>query len=202
MRSATVTCIFPWPRAVTCWRTSASSYPLLTWRCSTSEARDGPQPADGGAVAARHHGSGAAARALEVRGQAIAEYFVSEVLDQQPPELAQFMLDTSILTGVMTADACAAVTGRQDAAALLHAIDAAHLFLVALDNDRTSFRYHHLVRRVLRAELRARDRAREQALQLRAAEWFEATGRHGVRPTISWPPGRPTGPWPSYRTGS
>ena len=86
------------------------------------------------------------------------------------------MLDTSILAGVLTADACAAVTGRQDAAALLRVIGAAHLFLVALDEERTSFRYHHLVRQVLRAELRARDRAREQALQLRAAEWFEATG--------------------------
>jgi LuxR family transcriptional regulator, maltose regulon positive regulatory protein len=116
------------------------------------------------------------ARVLEVGGQAIADYFVSEVLEQQPPELAQFMLDTSILTGVITADACAAVSGRQDAAVLLHAVDTAHLFLVALDDDRTSFRYHRLVRRVMRAELRARDRTREQMLQLRAGEWFEATG--------------------------
>jgi LuxR family transcriptional regulator, maltose regulon positive regulatory protein len=116
------------------------------------------------------------ARVLEVSGHAIADYFVSEVLDQQPPELAQFMLDTSILTGVMTPDACAAVTGREDAAALLHAVDSAHLFLVALDDDRTGFRYHRLVRRVLRAELRARDRAREQMLQARAAEWFETAG--------------------------
>jgi LuxR family transcriptional regulator, maltose regulon positive regulatory protein len=116
------------------------------------------------------------ARVLEVHGQAIADYFVSEVLEQQPPELAQFMLDTSILMGVLTADACAAVTGRHDAAVLLHGIDSAHLFLVALDDERASFRYHRLVRRVLRAELRARDRAREQALQVRAAEWFEASG--------------------------
>jgi LuxR family transcriptional regulator, maltose regulon positive regulatory protein len=116
------------------------------------------------------------ARVLEVHGQAIADYFVSEVLEQQPPELAQFMLDTSILGGVLTVDACAAVTGRQDAAVLLHAIETAHLFLVVLDDDRTSFRYHRLVRRVLRAELHARDRSREQVLQLRAAEWFEATG--------------------------
>jgi len=116
-----------------------------------------------------------AARAFDVRGHAIAEYFIAEVLQQQPPELAQFMLDTSIL-GELTADACAAVTGRQDAAALLHSIDAASLFLVALDDQRTGFRYHHLVHRLLRAELRARDRGREQALQLRAAEWFEATG--------------------------
>jgi LuxR family transcriptional regulator, maltose regulon positive regulatory protein len=116
------------------------------------------------------------ARVLEVRGQAIADYFVSEVLDQQPPELAQFMLDISVLTGALTADACAAVTGRRDAAALLRGIGAAHLFLVALDDERTSFRYHRLVRQVLRMELRARDRAREQALQLRAAEWFEVMG--------------------------
>ena len=116
------------------------------------------------------------ARVLEVRGRDIADYFVSEVLEQQPRELAQFMLDISILAGVLTADACAAVTGRQDAAALLHGINAGHLFLVALDDERTSFRYHRLVRQALRAELRARDRGREQALQLRAAEWFEATG--------------------------
>ena len=116
------------------------------------------------------------ARVLEVGGQDTADYFISEVLEQQPPEVAQFMLDTSVLTGVLTADACAAVTGRQDAAALLRSINAAHLFLVALDDDGTSFRYHRLVRQVLRAELRARDRAREQELQVRAAEWFEANG--------------------------
>ena len=79
------------------------------------------------------------ARALEIRSHGIAEYFISEVLDQQPDEVAQFMLDTSIL-GELTADACAAVTIRQDAAALLRAIDTAHLFLVALDDSRASFR--------------------------------------------------------------
>jgi LuxR family transcriptional regulator, maltose regulon positive regulatory protein len=97
------------------------------------------------------------ARVLEFRGQAIADYFVSEVFGQQPPELAQFMLDTSILVGVLTADACAVVAGWQDAAALLRAIDSAHLFLVALDDERTRFRYHRLVRNVLRAELCPRD---------------------------------------------
>ncbi len=115
------------------------------------------------------------AQALEVRGHAIAEFFVSEVLEQQPPEVAQFMLDTSIL-GELTADTCAAVTGRPDAAALLHAVGTAHLFLVALDEEGTSFRYHHLVRQLLRAELHVRDQAREQELQLRAAEWFQAAG--------------------------
>jgi LuxR family transcriptional regulator, maltose regulon positive regulatory protein len=116
-----------------------------------------------------------AARALDISSHAIAEYFVAEVLDQQPPEIVWFMLDTSVL-GELTADACAVVAGRPDAATLLRSIDAANLFLVALDDERTSFRYHQLVRQVLRAELRSRDPAREQALQLRAGEWFEATG--------------------------
>ncbi|MGO9276935.1 MAG: LuxR C-terminal-related transcriptional regulator [Streptosporangiaceae bacterium] len=116
-----------------------------------------------------------AAQALDLRSHAIAEYFISEVLERQSPEVAQFMLDTAVL-GELTAGACAAVTGRQDAAALLRSIDAANLFLVALDDERTSFRYHHLVGQVLRAELRARDRDREKAAQLRAAEWCESTG--------------------------
>ena len=115
------------------------------------------------------------AQALEVRSHAIAEYFVAEVLDQQPPDVTEFMLDTSIL-GELTPEACTAVTGRRDAAGLLRSIDAANLFLVALDADRASFRYHHLVRQVLRAELHARDQARERELQLRAGEWFEAAG--------------------------
>jgi LuxR family transcriptional regulator, maltose regulon positive regulatory protein len=116
-----------------------------------------------------------AARALDIRRHAIAEYFVAEVLDQQPSEVASFMLDTSVLSE-LTADACAAVSGRLDAAARLRSIDMANLFLVPLDDERTSFRYHHLVRQLLRAELRARDPGREKKLQLRAAEWFEATG--------------------------
>ncbi len=86
-----------------------------------------------------------AARVLEIGGHAIAKYFISEVLDQQLPEVAWFMLETSVL-GELTAGACAAVTGRQDTAALLRDIDAANLFLVPLDDERTSFRFHHLVR--------------------------------------------------------
>ena len=114
-------------------------------------------------------------RALDVRSHLINEYFIAEVLEQQTPEVAQFMLDTSVL-GSLTADACAAVTGRPDAAVLLARIDAANLFLVALDDERTSFRYHHLVRRMLRTQLRASDPAREQVLQARAGKWFEAVG--------------------------
>jgi LuxR family maltose regulon positive regulatory protein len=115
------------------------------------------------------------ARALDVRGHAIAEYFIDEVLKQQPPGVARFMVETSVLEE-LTAVACTAVTGRQDAAALLRGIEAANLFIVALDDDRTSYRYHHLVRDVLRAELHAIDPDQEIVLQHRVAEWLESTG--------------------------
>ena len=115
------------------------------------------------------------ARALDVHSHLIDEYFIAEVLEQQAPEVARFMLDTSVL-GSLTAAACAAVAGRPDSVAMLRHIDAANLFLVPLDDARTRFRYHHLVRRLLRAELRASDTAREQELQVRAAEWFESIG--------------------------
>jgi LuxR family maltose regulon positive regulatory protein len=118
---------------------------------------------------------GRVARALEVRSPTIADYFIAEVLDQQPADLVQFMLDTSIL-GQLTPAACAAVTGRHDSAAMLRRIDTAHLFLVALDDEQETFRYHRLVRQVLHAELRARDRDREPALHQRAAEHYEQTG--------------------------
>src|SRR6266480_2721133 len=115
------------------------------------------------------------ARALDVRSNTIAEYFICEVLEQQPPEVAGFMLETSVLDE-LTADACAAVTGRQDAAALLRSIEAANLFIVALDDDQTIYRYHHLVREVLRTQLRNIDRGRELTLRLRVAEWLESAG--------------------------
>ena len=136
-----------------------------------------------------------AARALDIRSHAIAEYFISEVLEQQPPEVAQFMLDTSVL-GELTAAACTAVSGRQDAAALLRSIDSANLFLVALDDERTSFRYHHLVRQVLRAELRARDRDRERRSSCGRPNGSSPPATRGVRPATSWRRGRPTGRWP------
>ena len=143
-----------------------------------------------------------AARALDIRSHAIAEYFIAEVLEQQPPEVARFMLDTSVL-GELTADACAAVTGRQDAAALLRSIDAANLFLVALDDERTSFRYHHLVHQVLRAELRARDRARaSRRSSCGRPNGSSRPGTPGARPATSSRRSRPTGRWTCCRTRS
>ena len=142
-----------------------------------------------------------AAQVLDVRNHDIAEYFISEVLERQAPDVARFMLEVSIL-GEMTAGACAAVTGRDDAAALLRGMDAANLFVVALDDERTSFRYHRLVRQILRAELRSRDRPRERSLQSRRLAGSNQLATPGTRPGISWRPSSPTGRWRSCKSGS
>ncbi len=110
-----------------------------------------------------------------MRSQGIADYFISEALEQQQPEVKQLMLDVSVLDE-LTASACSAVTGRQDAATLLRSMDAANLFIVALDDDRTVYRYRHLIQQVLRAEMHVIDQECELMLQLRAAEWLESKG--------------------------
>jgi LuxR family maltose regulon positive regulatory protein len=113
----------------------------------------------------------------------VVDYLADEVLDKQPDELRRFLLETSILSR-LTAPLCAAVTGRTgaDAKATLTALERSNLFLVALDDRREWYRYHHLFGDVLRARL-ADERPDEAAavaeLHRRASEWFEA---HDDRP--------------------
>ena len=44
-------------------------------------------------------------------------------------------------------------SGRSNGAAMLHAIEAANLFLIPLDRERTWFRYHHLFAEFLQSML-------------------------------------------------
>src|SRR5262249_54759434 len=82
----------------------------------------------------------------------VLDYLVGEVLDRQPAEVRDFLLDTSIL-GRLTGPLCDAVTGRVDGRTTLEDLDRANLFLVPLDDRRTWYRYHHLFADVLRARL-------------------------------------------------
>ncbi|MBX3284052.1 MAG: helix-turn-helix transcriptional regulator [Actinobacteria bacterium] len=105
----------------------------------------------------------------------ILDYLADEVLERQPPEVRDFLLDTSVL-GSFTAELCAAVTGQPDARATLDRLDRANLFLVPLDDRRTWYRYHHLFADVLRARLRADHPDRVAGLHRRASEWHAAHG--------------------------
>src|SRR5262245_15704214 len=105
----------------------------------------------------------------------VADFLVGEALQRQPPEIQDFLLATSIVDD-FDSSLCDELTGRTDSRELLRLVEASSLFLVPLDADRTTFRYHHLFRDLLRAELEARDPARAVALHRRAAENYERLG--------------------------
>jgi LuxR family maltose regulon positive regulatory protein len=65
---------------------------------------------------------------------------------------------------------CAALTGQDDAQAMLEQLEGSNLFLVPLDNRREWYRYHVLFAEALRLTLTAQERL---ALHRRAAEWYE-----------------------------
>ena len=103
----------------------------------------------------------------------VVDYLADEVLAQQPAEVREFLLRTSVLER-LTGSLCAAVTGQPDSGALLDRLDRDNLFVVPLDHDRTWFRYHHLFADVLRARLMAGDPAVVDQLHRDASDWYAA----------------------------
>ncbi len=106
----------------------------------------------------------------------ILDYLAEEVFARQEEKTRRFLLETSIL-GRMSAGLCEAVSGRRGAQDMLERLDRANLFLVALDERRCWFRYHHLFADLLLHRLE-RDRPVEEikALRLRAGDWLGANG--------------------------
>jgi LuxR family maltose regulon positive regulatory protein len=126
--------------------------------------RNGSDPGGG------DHGSG-------LGQHTVTGYFLEEVLYRQPDEIVQFMLTTSILDELSVA-ICTALCG-QGAAALLERVYRDHLFLSVVDEEAGTYRYHQLIKEVLRAELRARNPEAERELHERAADHLTQRGQAG-----------------------
>jgi LuxR family maltose regulon positive regulatory protein len=109
----------------------------------------------------------------------IVDYLAEEVLRRQSAPIREFLLRTSILSR-FTASLADAVTARQDGAAMIELIDRGNLFVVALDDQRRWYRYHHLFGGVLKAHLAAEAPGELDLLHRRASDWFES---NGDRPT-------------------
>jgi len=104
----------------------------------------------------------------------VADFLLDEVLDRQPPDVREFLLATSVLER-LRADLCEYVAGPE-AAALLRRVEAEHLFLLPLDDDREWFRYHHLFGQLLRREVHVTRPDQERRSNARAAAWFRDHG--------------------------
>jgi LuxR family maltose regulon positive regulatory protein len=124
-------------------------------------------------------------RAFSGSHRFILDYLVEEVLDRQPPDIQEFLLQTSILER-LTASLCNAVRfGRtetpstskgEDSQAILERLEQANLFLVPLDDERRWYRYHRLFADLLRSRLERDHRKRVRTLHLRASAWCEQQG--------------------------
>ena len=105
----------------------------------------------------------------------ILDYLTEEVLARQPEDVESFLLQTCILDR-LAAPLCDAMTGRSDGQAMLERVERDNLFLLALDEARGWYRYHHLFADALRTRLQQTQPAMVSALHARAAEWHEHNG--------------------------
>src|SRR3989440_12138512 len=105
----------------------------------------------------------------------IVDYLVEEVLQRQPEAVRSFLLQTAILDR-LNGPLCDAVTGQEEGNARLEALERGNVFVVALDDQRHWYRYHHLFAEVLSAHLMAEQPDQVSTLHRRASEWYEQNG--------------------------
>lgn len=98
----------------------------------------------------------------------ILDYLSDEVLGTLPADMRDFLRQSAVLER-LCASLCDAVTGRDDSAEMLAALERANLFLLPLDERREWYRYHALFADVVRTGLAPAERSE---LHRRAAAWF------------------------------
>ena len=103
--------------------------------------------------------------------QLVVEYLRDELLSGLDPADRQRLLETSILDQ-LSGPLVDAVTNSTGGTAWLRQTAAANQLLIVL--DRSWFRYHHLLRDLLRSEAEEALHGQLVELHIRAASWFEA----------------------------
>lgn len=114
-------------------------------------------------------------RAFTGSNRYILDYLIEEVFQQQPAEVQDFLLKTSILDR-LSPSICDAISERSDSQDLLFELEKANLFVVPLDQSREWYRYHHLFAELLRHQLHNSGKNTESILHTRASQWFESNG--------------------------
>jgi LuxR family transcriptional regulator, maltose regulon positive regulatory protein len=102
----------------------------------------------------------------------VVDYLVEEVFVRQPAEVQDFLLQTCILER-LCGPLCDVEREQDDSQALLEYSERSNLFLVALDEQRQWYRYHHLFAEALRSRLQQTHPALVAELHRRASHWYE-----------------------------
>jgi LuxR family maltose regulon positive regulatory protein len=124
---------------------------------------------------ARHPDPERYAASFSGRDRAVADYLLAEVLERQPEEVSRLLLRTSILERV-SGPLADRLTGSSGSYRVLAELEDAGAFVVALDSERTWFRYHHLFADLLALELRRTAPQEVPELHSIAAEWLAEHG--------------------------
>jgi LuxR family maltose regulon positive regulatory protein len=121
---------------------------------------------------------------LPEENQYVAEYFLSEVVSRQPPEIQEYLLRTAVVDRFCIAlcnalcipgvdpDTCD-IGGLEFIRWLMET----NLFVIPLDAHNRWFRYHHLLQQLLHRQLeRQLDEEKIRQIHRRAGDWFESQG--------------------------
>ena len=108
----------------------------------------------------------------------VVEYLRDELLATVTADHRRRLLETSVLEQ-LNGPLVDAVTGEPGGSSWLSGTADSNQLLIRLDRTDTWFRYHHLLRDLLRLEAQHAFPERIPALHARAAAWFEAEGDHG-----------------------
>jgi LuxR family maltose regulon positive regulatory protein len=103
--------------------------------------------------------------------QFITEYLLTEILNQQTPDVQAFLLHTSILDQ-FSLPLCRAIIS-EEASKLLSQIQKSNLFITTVGSWH---QYHPLFREFLRAQLENKSPEHVEELHSQAAQWFEQNG--------------------------
>ena len=105
----------------------------------------------------------------------VANYLLAEVLDRQPEPVRRLLLRTSIL-GRVCGSLADRVVGSSGSERMLLELEDMNAFVVALDADRSWFRYHPLFADLLLLELRRTEPDAIAGLHRVAADWLTEHG--------------------------
>jgi ATP/maltotriose-dependent transcriptional regulator MalT/DNA-binding SARP family transcriptional activator len=106
----------------------------------------------------------------------LVEFLADEVLDQQPENIRQFLLTTSILHEVHP-DLAARLTAMSDGEKILRDLEARGLFTYRVDPGDGRYRYHGLFRDFLQHRLvEERSPGEVSGLHIHAASFYETNG--------------------------
>ncbi len=105
----------------------------------------------------------------------ITSFFEAEVLRNERPEMIG-VLEAAAIAEQIDGAMAAALTGLENAHALLDEACDRGLFVIAVDEGRQRYRLHRLFSEALRQRLERHSPSQARELHRRAAEWCETSG--------------------------